>query len=531
MATSARNKQIALEAFDTLLKQARLPGGLPLPGPPNTIFNTALTSHPVAMDCSDLIKALGIATLALIAENAVTVAEGDFVILHGRFTGHGRPRAWVAADIVRMEDGILEEHWDVLQDEATQTESQSGRPMFGTSFAAPDQPAAPAAATASFTVEEARKIVTPLYEALNEPARKDVAALLAQATHSDYKSYSTNEEWLNRDQLADVFRLIGKAVPNLRWTIKDILTVGDQITVRGEASGTPTGEFVRSKTDRQELQDPVDRCVHCQRGQVGIRLPCRELGRRATTDQGLKIGEPTCRQPLTSTPRRNSYRPTARPTRIAVSALARVIPYCFFSTSQAHSTIGTLPSPIPSGPGARSFCLKMPALADPVWQSAADDCRHGDSRAGPFLDGLGLKSCDVLGFSLGGMVAQQMVLDRPDIFRRLILVGTAPRGGEDIMHLEKPVLAQHLGNPRLQGYEVLQKIFFAPTPSSQAAGAAFIERLMQRKTDREPLSGPEVAQAQMRGFPGVGVISRASASGTWKPSGNPRSSSTAFTTK
>ena len=117
-----------------------------------------------------------------------------------------------------------------------------------------------------------------------------------------------------------------------------------------------------------------------------------------------------------------------------------------------------------------------------------------------FLDGLGLKSCDVLGFSLGGMVAQQMVLDRPDFFRRLILVGTAPRGGEDIMHLEKPVLAQHLGNPRLQGYEVLQKIFFAPTPSSQAAGAAFIERLMQRKTDREPLSGPEVAQAQMAAF-------------------------------
>ena len=117
-----------------------------------------------------------------------------------------------------------------------------------------------------------------------------------------------------------------------------------------------------------------------------------------------------------------------------------------------------------------------------------------------FLDALGLKTCDVLGFSLGGMVAQQMVLDRPTIFRRIILVGTAPRGGEDIMHLEKPVLAQHLGNPKLQGYEVLQKIFFAPTQSSQAAGAAFIERLMQRKSDREPIRGPEVAQAQMAAF-------------------------------
>jgi pimeloyl-ACP methyl ester carboxylesterase len=57
-----------------------------------------------------------------------------------------------------------------------------------------------------------------------------------------------------------------------------------------------------------------------------------------------------------------------------------------------------------------------------------------------FLDGVGVNTCDVLGFSLGGMIAQQMVLDRPSIFRRVILVGTAPRGGEDIMHLEKPRL-------------------------------------------------------------------------------------------
>jgi pimeloyl-ACP methyl ester carboxylesterase len=117
-----------------------------------------------------------------------------------------------------------------------------------------------------------------------------------------------------------------------------------------------------------------------------------------------------------------------------------------------------------------------------------------------FLNGLGLSSCDVLGFSLGGMVAQQMALDRPSVFRRMILVGTAPRGGEDIMHLEKPSLAKYLGDPKLQGYAVLQKIFFAPTASSQAAGAAFIERLMQRTEDREPASGPAVAQAQMAAF-------------------------------
>jgi pimeloyl-ACP methyl ester carboxylesterase len=117
-----------------------------------------------------------------------------------------------------------------------------------------------------------------------------------------------------------------------------------------------------------------------------------------------------------------------------------------------------------------------------------------------FLDGLHLDRCDVLGFSLGGMIAQQMANDRPSIIRRMILVGTAPRGGEDIMHLEKPSLAKHLQDPRNTGYSVLQKIFFAPTSASQAAGEAFIARLMQRKDDRDPPSGPNVAKAQMTAF-------------------------------
>jgi pimeloyl-ACP methyl ester carboxylesterase len=117
-----------------------------------------------------------------------------------------------------------------------------------------------------------------------------------------------------------------------------------------------------------------------------------------------------------------------------------------------------------------------------------------------FLDALRLACCDVLGYSLGGMIAQQMALDRPSIFRRMILVGTAPRGGEDIMHLEKPSLQVHLNDPKLRGYAVLGKIFFAPTESSQAAADAFIKRLMQRTQDRDPVSGPSVAQAQIAAF-------------------------------
>jgi predicted SnoaL-like aldol condensation-catalyzing enzyme len=68
-------------------------------------------------------------------ENHLAAATGDFAILHGRFSGFG-PVAWVVADIVRMESGILAEHWDVIQDEATREQSRSGLPMFGDTFPA-----------------------------------------------------------------------------------------------------------------------------------------------------------------------------------------------------------------------------------------------------------------------------------------------------------------------------------------------------------------------------------------------------------
>jgi pimeloyl-ACP methyl ester carboxylesterase len=117
-----------------------------------------------------------------------------------------------------------------------------------------------------------------------------------------------------------------------------------------------------------------------------------------------------------------------------------------------------------------------------------------------FVDALRLDRCDVLGYSLGGMVAQHMALERAALFRKLMLVGTAPRGGEDIMHLEKPSLARYFQDPTLQGYARLQKLFFAPTASSQAAGAEFIGRLAQRRNDRDQASGPDVAAAQIAAF-------------------------------
>jgi len=178
------------------------------------------------------------------------------------------------------------------------------------------------------------------------------------------------------------------------------------------------------------------------------------------------------------------------------------------------------------GPGRPLLCLQHftgtldnwdPAVVDPLasgrevilFDSAGVGRSTGNvphsvagmaSHALEFLDRLGLDLCDVLGFSLGGMVARQMARDRPSIFRRTILVATAPRGGEDIMHLDKPTLARHLGDPTLKGYAVLQRIFFAPTASSQAAGSAFIDRLAQRTEDLDTASGRDVATAQMAAF-------------------------------
>ena len=242
MSRAADNRAFALRAFDMLFNRRDYKAA-------ETFWSPRYIQHsahiaPGRDGLFNLVKSL---PAELRYENAVAVADGDYVLLHGRFTGNGAPRAMIAADIVRIADGVLAEHWDVLQDEATKEESKSGLPMFGSSFPASSPQAAAATAASPLTVEQAQAIVAPLYDALNEPAKKAVKALLAKAAHPDYRSFSTNEDWLTRDQLAEVFARLGAAVPNLRWTIEDIRTFGDQIVVRGEATGTPTGELFGAK--------------------------------------------------------------------------------------------------------------------------------------------------------------------------------------------------------------------------------------------------------------------------------------------
>src|SRR6266404_4182720 len=125
-----KNKALVLEAFNTLFNKRDYEAATRY-WSPNYIQHSAHI-EPGREGLFNLIKA---SPASLKYEPGVIVAEGDFVIVHGRFSGTGRPRNWIAADVVRIADGVLAEHWDVLQDEAARAESKSGLPMFGDSFA------------------------------------------------------------------------------------------------------------------------------------------------------------------------------------------------------------------------------------------------------------------------------------------------------------------------------------------------------------------------------------------------------------
>ena len=125
------HKTLVLEAFDTLFNRRDYAVAERF-WSPNYIQHSAHIA-PGRAGLFDLVRA---APAALRYEHGLILAEGDHVMVHGRFSGHGRPAAWVAVDILRIKDGLLAEHWDVLQDEATRADSLSGLPMFGQDFPA-----------------------------------------------------------------------------------------------------------------------------------------------------------------------------------------------------------------------------------------------------------------------------------------------------------------------------------------------------------------------------------------------------------
>jgi predicted SnoaL-like aldol condensation-catalyzing enzyme len=127
--TAEKNKAIVLTAFDTLFNKRDYTAAERF-WSPNYIQHSAHI-EPGRDGLFNLIKA---APPSLKYEPGVILADDDYVIVHGRFSNIGLPVNWIAADVVRLKDGILVEHWDVIQDEATEEQSKSKAPMFGSTF-------------------------------------------------------------------------------------------------------------------------------------------------------------------------------------------------------------------------------------------------------------------------------------------------------------------------------------------------------------------------------------------------------------
>ena len=123
-----KNKALVLDAFDTLFNKRDYAAAKKY-WSPHYIQHSAHI-EPGREGLFNLVKRLP-ATLKY--EPGTIVADGDFVIVHGRFSGF-QPVNWIAADILRIKNGVLVEHWDVIQDEATKAVSKSGLPMFGSDF-------------------------------------------------------------------------------------------------------------------------------------------------------------------------------------------------------------------------------------------------------------------------------------------------------------------------------------------------------------------------------------------------------------
>ena len=127
--TPEQNKALVLQAFDTLFNKRDYAVAERF-WSPDYIQHSAHI-EPGRAGLFNLIKSL---PPTLRYEAGLIVADGDFVIVHGRFSGFGATVNWIAADILRIQDGILVEHWDVIQDEATEEQSKSKAPMFGSTF-------------------------------------------------------------------------------------------------------------------------------------------------------------------------------------------------------------------------------------------------------------------------------------------------------------------------------------------------------------------------------------------------------------
>ena len=124
--------------------------------------------------------------------------------------------------------------------------------------------------------------------------------------------------------------------------------------------------------------------------------------------------------------------------------------------------------------------------------------------AAAFIDAKGFGLVDLLGYSIGGFVAQRLAVLRPKLVRRLILAGTGAAGGEGISNVAT-VLTEAMQKGAAQGKHPKSFLFFSPTAASQKAGDAFLGRLATRKLDLDTPASNETVQAQVKAIIGWGL--------------------------
>jgi predicted SnoaL-like aldol condensation-catalyzing enzyme len=233
------NKAIVLEAFETLFNKRDYDAAARLWSPDYVQHSAHI--GPGREGLFSLVRGL---PASLRYESDIVVAEGDYVILHGRFSGIGLPSSWIAADIVRLKDGILVEHWDVIEDEAGQAQSKSGKAMFGVLFPA--------------TPKNARHLLEEFTAGSFRDPRQ-AAAMFAEdgVLEMPYlKSLGIAPSYKGRAEIEDFLKFVRDLYPDMDFhNVKIVMETADQ------ALGEYEFTAVSRKTDRMIHQLFLGRLV------------------------------------------------------------------------------------------------------------------------------------------------------------------------------------------------------------------------------------------------------------------------------
>jgi predicted SnoaL-like aldol condensation-catalyzing enzyme/ketosteroid isomerase-like protein len=233
-AIEEKNKALVLEAFDTLFNKRDYAAA-------ERYWSPGYIQHSahIAAGRDGLFDLIRSAPPTLKYEPGTIVAERDYVIVHGRFSGIGQPVNWIAADILRIADGVLVERWDVIEDEATRKQSASALPMFGDTF-----PAQAPASTDLTSEEVSRTHREGFYGAL----RKNDLEKLSQIYSDDYMLVRPDGSALSKAQILDDLKSHAMSFNSIELTNEKIRVYGPVGVLTGDSRITTVRDGRESKT-------------------------------------------------------------------------------------------------------------------------------------------------------------------------------------------------------------------------------------------------------------------------------------------